>query len=558
MLLGGLAGLTCFLAVMLKDVIGDAGVYSVISFVTLATYIFILIRANGRVVGDVLLAVVPAAVVSLLAIWVSMYSEGDGLTFAFNLSMSIALYCGLAFIQSWQLTGNLKFPYEVLFKYGWNNGFIVILAACFAAAFWALIAIWSGLFKLINISLFKEIFSEPLFIFVAGYSAMAVGISLARDNVRVIETFRRLTLSFIKGLMPLLSFIGLLFVVTLIFTGLDLLFSSVSATGLMLAMSVLAILFLNGIYQDGSLSPPYHPLIRHMVHGLLLVLPLYSLVAIYAMYLRIDQYGLMPDRLYGMVVAIVLGVYSLGYAFSVFRSKHGWLKDIERVNVYVAMLIISMALLLQSPVLDVNRISVNNQMARLMGGNVSAADFDYGALKFKLGVPGEKALDDLLTWASHPQFEIISENVEKVMKAESYYQTIAKGRVRNDDVRILSSLELWPEEQVLDEKTLKKIASNLRWDDRNDCRSEQCLMVVINMDDEPDMEYLIVRNRTNVRSLNVYKISDENCRIRKINLSGGDSVSYNKLIELIKRNKLSTRQSPLQDLMIGDMEFSSN
>lgn len=556
MLIGGVAGFICFL--LTRSPIGNnALVSSLLYLVTLSAFILLLIRSDGKLLKDSVLSVVPALIVSLLAFWIIKYSDGSGVTFAFNLSMLIALYCAVAFIQSWQKTADLKFSYSLLFQYSWNTAFIVLLAAGFTGTFVALLVIWAGLFKLLDISVFADFFTQRAFVFIIGYAVFSTGISLSRDNAKVIETFRRLIFSFIEGLMPILAFIGLLFVITLLFTGLDPLFSTISATALMLTVVVLSIWFANGLYQDGQLNPPYHSFIRIMVHGLLIVLPVYSLIAIYAMLLRINQYGLLPERIYGITIALILGLYSFGYAWAVFMPKDGWMKKLENVNIYMAFLVISAAVLLHSPVLDVNKLSANNQVERLLSGRVSANDFDYGALKFKLGKPGKDALDNLLNETTRADFKIISENVGKVKKADNYYRTVNRDRNNKEQLRILSNMELWPKGMVIPNKTRLAIATSLRWNDRRACKKASCFLMAINMDAEPDMEYVLLPNKKNISALNIYKITGIKCSVRTLKLRTGEVVSYEMLTSLIKQQQKKTIQSPLKDLKIGDSEFLS-
>jgi len=255
MLVGGVAGLICYLLTRSPEG-HHALVSSLLYLVTLSAFIYLLICRDSDRLKDSILSMMPALIVSLLAFWMIQYSGGAGVIIAFNLSMLIALYCTLTFVQSWQKTASFEFPYSLLFHYGWNTVFVVLLGAGFAGAFALLLVIWAGLFKLLNILFFADLFTHRAFVFIVGYAAVSAGISLSRDNVTVIETFRRLTFSFIRGLMPVLAVIGLLFVITLLFTGLDLLFSTISATSLMLTVVVLSVWFINGLYQDGQLSPP--------------------------------------------------------------------------------------------------------------------------------------------------------------------------------------------------------------------------------------------------------------------------------------------------------------
>lgn len=71
------------------------------------------------------------------------------------------------------------------------------------------------------------------------------------------------------------------------------------------------------------------------------------------------------------------------------------MKPLERTNVLAAVLTVGVILALFSPLADPARLSVNDQIARLKRGAVSAADFDYAFLRFGAGKAGRAALADL-------------------------------------------------------------------------------------------------------------------------------------------------------------------
>ncbi|HET9160303.1 MAG TPA: hypothetical protein VFN88_06800, partial [Caulobacteraceae bacterium] len=76
-----------------------------------------------------------------------------------------------------------------------------------------------------------------------------------------------------------------------------------------------------------------------------------------------------------------------------------WMKGLERTNVLTGYFALGVLVLILSPVLDPQRISVSNQVARLNSGKVAADKFDYQFLRFRAGRPGLDALKQLS--ASH-------------------------------------------------------------------------------------------------------------------------------------------------------------
>ncbi len=535
-----------------------AWVHGGISFVSCTLLIFLLMRNDSRWLLTAGYAIVPALVVSLCAVWVFTFDPPGGRFMAFNLAMIITLYCALPFLQISHESGSFRFPYPRLFQQSWNNGFIVLVALVFCGLFWLLLLLWGGLFRLIDITFFRKLFGKSYFILPASYAITSVGIVLARDNTRVIQTLRRMTLSLIKSLMPILAFIALLFLVTLPLTGLTPLFATRSASTLLLWVVVLGVLFINGVFQDGELAAPYGRILRYGVQTFLVALPVYCGIALYAIGLRIAQHGLMPDRLYALSIAVVLSCYAVGYALAVFCTPQVWLGLIRQVNMGVAVVIIALALLLHSPLLDVSRVSVHNQMARLVSGKVAVADFDYGTLRFKLGRMGKEALDELLRQSSHPEFEAIRAQVERVKKAQSYWAWKKKNHLLDADA-FARVFTMWPQGQVIAQAQRQIILNNLDWRDRETCQSpSDCMLLMVNLDEDNEHEYVLVHAKKRIRQLHVYDIQGTRGDVYTMQLPRNMWLSPTELTQAVEAGKIGTKPSPLQDMQIGERRFSFN
>ncbi len=60
--------------------------------------------------------------------------------------------------------------------------------------------------------------------------------------------------------------------------------------------------------------------------------------------------------------------------------------------------------------------------ARLADERVKAADFDFGYLRFKLGPAGQRALDRLKALESHPEIDLIREQIALTESAKNYWE----------------------------------------------------------------------------------------------------------------------------------------
>lgn len=122
--------------------------------------------------------------------------------------------------------------------------------------------------------------------------------------------------------------------------------------------------------------------------------PVYVLIAAWALWVRIGQYGWTSDRLHGVLVVVVLLVWSVGYLLSLLRRHDDPSSALGRVNLTVSLLGLMLLALLYTPVLDSWRISVNSHMARYHSGKINADQVSLYML-WHSGKPGRAALLEL-------------------------------------------------------------------------------------------------------------------------------------------------------------------
>jgi hypothetical protein len=347
-------------------------------------------------------AVVGSAVVLALASWIGWNLSGgatglsdDALLWPFSISMAVAVFVTLPWWQFRLQHGHWRASYDALFERAWQNGLTLALAVAFTGLTWLLLWLWSALFQLVDVRFFRDLFREEAFIALATGSLFGFGVLIGRTQHRAIQVTRQVLFAICRGLLPLLSFIAVLFVLSLPFTGLDALWRTRSATTLLLTVSLLLVAFVNAVYQHDNDRAAYPLWLRRLVDASLLTLPLYAGLALYAVGLRIAQYGWTLERFWGVLVVLLVCGYALGYAQSVLRRRGRWLQPIETVNRWMCWTVLVAALLANSPVLDGVRISVASQVARMQAAAPAVDTRDVVALRFELGRRGVEALRDL-------------------------------------------------------------------------------------------------------------------------------------------------------------------
>ncbi len=313
----------------------------------------------------------------------------------FTLSLGIAVFVALPWWQFRLHQGHWRATYAALFEHAWQNGLTLALAAAFSALTWMLLWLSAALFNLVGLDILKHLLGEKVVIALVTGMLAGFGVLIGRTQHRAIRTIRQVLFAVSRGLLPLLAFFAVIFVACLPFTGLDALLGTRMAASVMLVLMLLLVTFTNAVYQHESDQPAYPRPLRRLVEASLLTLPVYAALALYALALRISQYGWSQDRFWGLLVASLLAGYAVGYARAALRPRGHWLQQIEPVNRWMCWAVLAVAVLVNTPVLDPIRISLASQVARLEAKAPAITSDEATELRVNYGRRGVTALKSL-------------------------------------------------------------------------------------------------------------------------------------------------------------------
>ncbi|HET7611112.1 MAG TPA: DUF4153 domain-containing protein [Rhodanobacteraceae bacterium] len=339
-----------------------------------------------------------AVIYALLASWAAWSVTGaPGIDAAsvllpFGITLGGALFVALPFLQCRQEEGRWRAPYADLFDHAWQNGLTLAVALLFTGLCWVVLRLWAELFALVHIRFFRDLFFDTKsFMFLATGLFAGLGILIGRTQHHPLRIARQILFAVCRGLLPLLALIALMFLASLPFTGLSPLWATRSAAALLLGLLLLLVTFVNAVWQDGVDSRAYPRILRWLIDAALVLSPIYAALALYALALRIGQYGWTDQRFWAVLVAVVLACHAVGYAAAAMHRGSTWLGWLPRVNVALAGIVVLLAVLANSPALDPYRISVASQVGRLHAGRVAPAKLDVAELRFDNGRRGYRA-----------------------------------------------------------------------------------------------------------------------------------------------------------------------
>ena len=473
----------------------------------------------------------------------------ETLLFAFVVTMCIATFKSLMYVQSF--TSGEPITYSRLFLLSWRNFLTLGLSLLFMVLTWGILMLWAGLFKAIKIDFFYDLFNERWFFYPVLALANGFGVIIFRLQSNVIDTITRIQQALVKFLLVILVFVSIIFLFTLPFTGLAPLWDTGGST-LVLWMQALMLFFVNAVYQDDPKLKPYSIWIHRFIYIGLALLPIYSMISFYGLTLRVEQYGWTVSRCWAFMLWSIFAAFSFGYLWGILKLRDGWLHQLSRVNVTLGLVVLTLMLAVNSPVLDFRKITVASQMERLELGIISLSDFDYAYMRRHLAKPGYDALQSLKT-------EVAESNPEIALKISSFYHDQDendKEYIKKEFILALNGIAPDSPESLIN-KIYEEVSNN-NWNMQNNL-SYHLLEVNLNSDDHP--EYIFIEERERYVNLTLYYQDGGAWINRKLGTTVEDDFSYdskegkNKIMESLKLGDYVEIKPEWNNFKIGDQVF---
>lgn len=376
-----------------------------------------------------------------------------------TLSTAVVLFILALFFRVWCLNQRARFDYRQLLELSWQNALTLAQLWLFLAVFWALLFLWAGLFNIIDIDFFEELFEEPLFVYPITALVGGWGLVLIRERIRLIATVQAMCEALIKALLPLAALILVLFLGVLPFTGLERIWETGHAALLMMWLAVILLFFFNSALSENPEQPPYPLWLRTWVYLAVVLLPVSSVLAAWALGLRIEQYGLTVDRLWAVVVQALIAGFTLSYSVLVIWKRSQALASIQVTNKVMALVVAGVLLLVNSPLADLRAWAAASQAGRLEAGKVGIDEFDYAYLRFDLGAYGVRELRRLRDSDFATANSDVVARIDAIMKQQNRWQNTPV--VDSDDPEAVAGMLVRvPADAVIPEALVSLLGDN--------------------------------------------------------------------------------------------------
>ncbi|MFM2111468.1 MAG: hypothetical protein RLZZ271_128 [Pseudomonadota bacterium] len=323
--------------------------------------------------------------VSLIGSW-----RGDS-PWRSSMAVAVLLFVGVHLMacHRWPRGG---WNYPDLFEYTWRNGVLTSTASSMLGAFWCILFAGAGLLKLVGVEWVWETITKSWFAYPASGVVLAAAFALGIRRAGMAMTIRKFLLSIMSWLLPLVLLFAVVWSVVMPVMGLDKLFKTGHAAFMMLWFAALAIKFVNCAYQDGEQGDPYPAWLSRVTQWAWLGMLPVVVVALWALGLRIQQYGWSVGRIWGLWVAVVGALYVLGYLCSL-RDRSRWMAAISRSNIVASVILCVGTLILLSPLADSRRLAFASQISKYdPASKEKSAQPDWRFLSYETGRYGREQL----------------------------------------------------------------------------------------------------------------------------------------------------------------------
>ena len=384
-------------------------------------------------------AVSAAAVIALLAaydMWRRLGGpewQGGKPSGMLTFCLAVGFFIAHALVLAASREGRRIAAYASYFEVAWKLNLQILFCLVFVGATWAVLQLGAALFDLVKLDFLSWAIGKPWFFIPVTAFAFSVAMHLTDVKPAIVRGIRNLLHVLLSWILPVLTLLVGGFLASLPFTGLDPLWATRSAGGILLSAAAAFVILINAAYQDGA-SPPARVLAVSARIACLLLVPL-TLLAAYALALRVADHGWSADRVIAAVSLLVAACYAGGYAAAALRR--GWLRTLAGVNIAAAFVVLAVLALLLSPVLDPGRIAVNSQMARLASGQIKLPQLDVAYLYHHGARFGREAIAQLEKSAAGDDAGWLRTELARLRQSREPGAPVP-------DLKVADNLRVWP------------------------------------------------------------------------------------------------------------------
>jgi len=394
-------------------------------------------------VGAAVIAVPVTALVSLAALrhLVGMTVLEDPVVMPMA---ALLVVVATPFLSVWLCDRQAWRQYPLLFDTAWSIVVRYALAWAFVGLVVLILFLSDALLDLVGVGIIGSLLRSSLAMSLFVGATLGLALAVVYEMRDRISPF--LVLRLLRLLVPVVVFVFAVFLAAIPLRGLSDLFGNLSAGGTLMGAAFLGVTLVAVAVDRDRAHEVRHPLMRSATQVLAVLLPILTALAVWAVYVRVRQYGWTPERLMAGMLAGVLMAHGASDALAVLR-RGDWPDRIRQANVVLALSVIVLAVLWMTPVLDADRITVKSQIARYQAGQVALDDLALWEMEHDWGRAGQRGLAQLEAMTERADHAALVERIAEARDADARWSYYApedeETRARRAD-ELLAGLALRP------------------------------------------------------------------------------------------------------------------
>jgi len=518
----------------------------------------------GRAALAALVAALPAAVLLYWASFRFATVEDFLETGAPIVAYLVILIVTLPFLIALQRPSEGWRNYPALFTQSWNIVVRYAAAWVFVGVFWAVILLSNELFRLVGLNVIERLLDMDPVPFVLTGAVLGLAMAVVVELSDYISPF--LILRLLRLLVPVVLVVTVVFLAALPLRGLSDLFGGLSAAATLLAMAGGIATLITSALDRTDAEAVDARVMSVSAQVLALALPVLSGLAIYAVVLRVTDYGWSPARIAAVTLSMVMLGYGFCYALAVILRRN-WKARIRGANIAMALVAIVIAVLWLTPVINPQRITANTQVARLKNGAVALDGFDFWFVTRELGVAGQVA-QARLTEMEHPEQDALQTRLTRVKASDSRndFNAVQRAEARPELIATLrEKLAVLPENTALPMAALEGLSLGKLRDIIKGCDYQTpaghagCAVVFADfLPDEPGQEGIAIyaRNEKSVRTQVLWSKPGQPGFAQPVFLHGQNAFDLSlETIDALRDGSYTLGPTKVMTLSVGDVQM---
>lgn len=302
--------------------------------------------------------------------------------------------------------------YPTLFSQSWSLVVRATAAWVFTGVAWGVIVLSNLLFGLVGLTIIDKLLEIGIVPWLITFGVLGLSLAVVMEMADVLSP--ALVLRLMRLLLIPVLVVLVVFLIALPLSGMDG-FGGMSAAATLLVMTAAGATLVTTAIDQTEAQAVHGRTMHWAARAMAVLLPLPALLAAWAVWLRVDEYGWSPERLCAAALALIGLGYGVTYAVAVVRGSH-WMARIRQANVGMALAIMAISAIWLG-VFPAEWISARDQLARYYDGRTSLGALDTYALN-SWGKAGAAAMAELQELSKQPGQEQLAAKLSGEIPAE--------------------------------------------------------------------------------------------------------------------------------------------